>query len=269
MSASPYAFTLKDLSYQVADTCILSNVNITIAKGRVVGVLGPNGAGKTTLLKLMSGQLAAAQHVLCYGIPLASLSLKQRAKRIAVVNQLHEAVSELSLKQIVAMGLLPHLSLLSYPSIQEKQAITHALTQVGLVAKQEQCFSSLSGGEQQRALIAQALVQKASILILDEPINHLDVYYQHQILHLLVELARTQQITVVMSLHDINLAARYCDDIALMHKGTISAFGPPNEALQASLIESVFNIPCRINTQNDSDTLNVHFMPNFQQQVAE
>ena len=148
------------------------------------------------------------------------------------------------------MGLLPHKTLLSRETATDSQRVEDAIQAVGLEGKQHQEYSSLSGGEQQRGLIARALVQGSPLLILDEPVNHLDVYYQHQVLQLLHDLARQLGVTVVMSLHDMNLASQYCDKIALLNSGDLIAYGEPEPVLNADLLTRVFSIPCEVKTQN-------------------
>lgn len=239
----------QQLCWSVQEQPILQHINITMPTGTVLGVLGPNGAGKTSLLKALAGQLRVSGEIKWQGEALEALPPQSLARHIAVVNQLNDTVFALNLWQIVRMGLLPHQSLLSTDTHSDKQRIRNAIELVGLTHKSEQTFSTLSGGEQQRGLIARALVQKASLLVLDEPVNHLDVFYQHQILDLLHQLAVQLDKTVVVSLHDINLAARYCDAICLMNRGEVVAQGAANEVLQPAILESIFSMPCkRINT---------------------
>ncbi|MDO6838834.1 ABC transporter ATP-binding protein [Paraglaciecola chathamensis] len=256
----------KQLSYEIAQKHILSDINLSLERGKVLGVLGPNGAGKTSLLKMLSGQTASKQQVEWCGKALEDFSPLERAKQIAVVNQLNESVFALSLQQIVRMGWLPHKTLLSRENQQDHAHLAASIAKVGLSDKTHQTFSSLSGGEQQRGLIARALVQKAALIVLDEPVNHLDIYYQHQVLKLLRTLAHQQQMTVVMSLHDINLAASYCDHLCLLNQGKMIAQGPVEKVLEAKTLEHVFNIPCRIRRDDLTQNLRVDFYPPDEQE---
>ncbi|MGY0638070.1 MAG: ABC transporter ATP-binding protein [Paraglaciecola chathamensis] len=256
----------KQLSYEIAQKHILSDINLSLERGKVLGVLGPNGAGKTSLLKMLSGQTASKQQVEWCGKALEDFSPLERAKQIAVVNQLNESVFALSLQQIVRMGWLPHKTLLSRENEQDHAHLAASIAKVGLSDKTHQTFSSLSGGEQQRGLIARALVQKAALIVLDEPVNHLDIYYQHQVLKLLRTLAHQQQMTVVMSLHDINLAASYCDHLCLLNEGKMIAQGPVEKVLEAKTLEHVFNIPCRIRRDDLTQNLRVDFYPPDEQE---
>ena len=258
-----------DVTLLIHQQTILSSVSLRLENGQVAGLLGPNGAGKTSLLRMISAQHHEDEtcmgEVRWQGDALARMSVAERARRVAVVNQLNDGVFALSLRQIVAMGLLPHQSLMARETAADRMCVEQALERVGLADKQQRRFSSLSGGEQQRGLIARALVQRAELVVLDEPVNHLDVYYQHDILALLAELAHEQGMTVVMSLHDLNLAAAYCDQLALLHQGQLMASGSVAEVLQAARLEQVFRLPCVVRQLPGSSqqpaSLRVDFFP--------
>jgi iron complex transport system ATP-binding protein len=242
---------VRDLSLQVAGRSILRAIDFDLPAGQVLGLLGPNGAGKTSLLRalsaqIMPGQMNGSGEVFWQQRRVSDYGLSERARRIAVVNQLNDPVLALTLWQLVQMGLLPHQTLLSRQSAADHVRIEQALQRVGLLGKAEQRFSTLSGGEQQRALIARALVQQAALVMLDEPVNHLDVYYQHDVLGLLRQLCHETGLTVVMSLHDLNLAAMYCDALALLYNGELCAFGSAASVLQPGLLEQVFRLPCAV-----------------------
>ncbi|MFT2090353.1 ABC transporter ATP-binding protein [Paraglaciecola sp. 2405UD69-4] len=251
----------KQVSYKVGTKPILSNIDLTVYQGEVLGVLGPNGAGKTSLLKIVSGQVACQGDVHWQQKTLKEYGAMERARQIAVVNQINEYVFSLDLQQIVRMGLLPHSSLLSKEGPEDAQNIIQAMKKVGLADKAKQTFSSLSGGEQQRGLIARALVQKAKLIVLDEPVNHLDVFYQHQVLQLLTSLAKDLNVTVIMSLHDVNLAAHYCDKIALLEQGKLIAKGTPETVLTPKLLTQVFQLPCEISKGLGAENFHINFYP--------
>jgi iron complex transport system ATP-binding protein len=250
-----------NVNLKIGQQQILSDVCLTLGAGKVMGVLGPNGAGKTSLLKMLSGQLASHHSVSWNNKALTDYDPMSLAQQIAVVNQLNESVFALDLYQIVRMGLLPHKSLLSRQTAADDKSISDAISRVGLQDKVQQTFSSLSGGEQQRGLIARALVQKAALVVLDEPVNHLDVYYQHQVLKLLRSLAHKLNITVVMSLHDLNLAANYCDHLCLLDKGQMVAQGSPEQVLTSQRLQQVFKIPCQIRHDENNAAFRVDFYP--------
>jgi iron complex transport system ATP-binding protein len=259
--SSPNSLIATNVNLKIGQQQILSDVCLNLDAGKVMGVLGPNGAGKTSLLKMLSGQLASHHSVSWNNKALTDYDPMSLAQQIAVVNQLNESVFALDLYQIVRMGLLPHKSLISRQTAADDKSISDAIFRVGLDNKVKQTFSSLSGGEQQRGLIARALVQKAALIVLDEPVNHLDIYYQHQVLKLLRSLAHKLNITVVMSLHDLNLAANYCDHLCLLDKGKMVAQGSPEKVLTSQRLQHVFKIPCQIRHDGNNAAFRVDFYP--------
>jgi iron complex transport system ATP-binding protein len=259
--SSPCSLIANNVNLKIGTHQILSDVCLNVSAGKVMGVLGPNGAGKTSLLKMLSGQLASHHSISWNNKALTDYDPMSLAKQIAVVNQHNESVFALDLYQIVRMGLLPHKSLLSRQTLKDDKSISDAISRVGLDNKVKQSFSSLSGGEQQRGLIARALVQKAALIVLDEPVNHLDIYYQHQVLKLLRSLAHKLNITVIMSLHDLNLAANYCDHLCLLDEGKMVALGPPEHVLTSQRLENVFKIPCQIRHDTNNAAFRVDFYP--------
>lgn len=246
------------LGWTYKDTPILHDIDFSLKTGQRLAIIGPNGAGKSSLLKCLC---AFHQHtqgeVFVKGKALHQLSATSRARHIAVLTQQPQEGFELSLKQVVQMGFLPHKGLFARHTTQDESRLLHAIDTVGLRGKLSHTFNSLSGGEQQRGLIARALVQQSPLLLLDEPTNHLDVYYQHQVLMLLEQL----KLSVVVSLHDINLAARYCDLVLLLHEGRQLAFGTPQQVLSAPLLSDVFNLPCRVESSPDFNIPQVTFIP--------
>jgi iron complex transport system ATP-binding protein len=259
--SSPSSLIAKNVNLKIGQQQILSDVCLNLGAGKVMGVLGPNGAGKTSLLKMLSGQLDSHHSVSWNHKTLTDYEPMSLAQQIAVVNQLNESVFALDLYQIVRMGLLPHKSLLSRQTADDDKSISDAISRVGLDNKVKQTFNSLSGGEQQRGLIARALVQKAALIILDEPVNHLDIYYQHQVLKLLRSLAHKLNITVVMSLHDLNLAANYCDHLCLLDEGKMVSQGTPEQVLTSERLQQVFKIPCQIRHDDNNAAFRVDFYP--------
>ncbi|MFC3122770.1 ABC transporter ATP-binding protein [Agaribacter flavus] len=252
-----------NISLDINDKTILRDISLQLQSGRILGVLGPNGAGKTSLLKCLSGQVDFTGMLKWNDHDVRMLDSKSRAQQIAVVNQMNDNVFALTLAQVVQMGLLPHKPLFSLGSRADEEKVNAAISSVGLRDKRASPFNELSGGEQQRCLIARALVQEAQLMVLDEPVNHLDVYYQHQILQLLRSLCHSQQKTAVVSLHDLNLAANYCEYLLLLNRGKCIAFGETKSVLNPSLLSDVFRVPCQVN-QSKTGLIQVHFEPSFQ-----
>ena len=248
------------LSWATDNKSIIQDISFAVAEGETVGIIGPNGAGKSTILKCLyqenniaSGNVYFNQHSISY------YSKKQLAQQIAVVCQVNEAVFDLTVNDIVNMGLTPHKGLFDLDNDRDRHRIVMALEKVDLLSKKDQLFSTLSGGEQQRCLIARAIVQQPKLLLLDEPTNHLDIYYQHQIL----SLAKQLNITLLMSIHDLNLAAQYCDKLLLINQGKMVAFDKPAQVLTPELLSQVFKLECKVENNPFTQSLNVIFKPEY------
>jgi len=238
---------VSQLSWQIQNKAILQNISFNVCKGEVIGIIGPNGAGKTSLLRCLTNQASILTSANIKGSvqlknrSLIQFSAKEIAQHFAVVMQKNDSIFALSVQDVMKMGLLPHKTLFSLDSDHDKAQISLALKKVGLVHELNSQFNQLSGGEQQRVLIARALVQSSQILILDEPTNHLDVYYQHQVLQLVNKL----NITVIMTVHDLNLASLYCQRLLLLDKGKLVCDGIPEAVLTPKKLSHVFGLPCQ------------------------
>ena len=252
---------IDQLYWQINNKTILKNITFDINKGEVIGIIGPNGAGKTSLLHCITNQQKQNKTSQLNGTVrlnnkfISSYSAKALAQHFSHVAQKAEAIFSLTVIDIVKMGLLPHKNLFAMNNDHDRQQIKRALDKVGLGHAQQMHYDQLSGGEQQRVLIARALVQKAKILILDEPTNHLDVYYQHQILQLISQL----NITVIMTVHDLNLASQYCQRLLLLNQGQLIADGSPSSVLTESQLSTVFRLPCVVTQSADMQKPRVFF----------
>jgi len=237
---------LKNLCWKVFDKTILHDISFAASKGEIIGIIGPNGAGKTSLLRCITNQQSlihgsvASGSIALNNKNITHYSAKELAQHFGIVAQKTESIFSLSVLEIVKMGLLPHKRMFSIDSEHDEKNIRNALEKVGLLHEIKSIFNCLSGGEQQRVLIARALVQNTEILILDEPTNHLDVYYQHQILRLIKQL----NITVIMTVHDLNLASQYCHRLLLLNQGKLIADGSADEVLTSELLSVTFGLPC-------------------------
>ncbi|WDE10747.1 ABC transporter ATP-binding protein [Thalassomonas haliotis] len=263
----PALIKLDKLNWAVGDKRILKDISLELEKGELLAIIGPNGAGKTSLLNcLLNQQKNVTGSVNFKGKNISSYTPRQRAKSFALVAQKTAPVFNLSVFDIVRMGLLPHKTLFSLDNDFDKHQIELALEKVGLSDKVHDAFTTLSGGEQQRVLIARALVQKAEVLILDEPTNHLDVYYQHQIL----ALVKSLNITVVMTVHDLNLAAQYCRRLLLLDQGQVIADGAPEKVLTSQLLTQVFRLDCQQELDAVTGKTRVYFhLPTHSQTTGE
>jgi len=233
---------VEHLSGGYEDVPIVNDISFTVGKGKILGILGPNGSGKSTLLKVMSGILPAVEGTISIdGKSILSYNARALAKKMAVLPQLHANAFSNSVREAISLGRYPHQTgFFSSWSEQDEQAVQHAMLQTGIKRYEHTPMEFLSGGEQQRVFVAQALAQTAEILLLDEPTNHLDIAHQRQILDMVRKEAVECGLTVVMVLHDMNLASLYCDELLLMESGQMRAFGAPHEVLIASQIEEIY-----------------------------
>ncbi|WP_051435518.1 ABC transporter ATP-binding protein [Shewanella fidelis] len=238
-----HVLLVNNLSWQLAGKAILSAVDFSLAEGKMLGIIGPNGAGKSSLLRCLYRFITPTSGTIeLFGEQISTLSAKMFARQVAVVLQDTPHHFEMTTSQLIALGLTPHKGAFDFTSKRDREEVTKALLKVGLQDKANQAYESLSGGEKQRALIARAIVQRPKLLILDEPTNHLDIRYQIQTL----ELLRTLNITVITSIHDLNLASALCDELLLLNDGHCVAKGTPKTVLTEQRIAEVFDVCCEI-----------------------
>ena len=235
-------FTIKDFSCGYPGKFVLENISFEIAKGDFVGIIGPNGSGKTTLFKGITGELQtlSGQSVL-NEVSIQKMSLKEKAQNMAVVTQNIE-VGNMTVEEYVLMGRIPYRK--PFQFFETKNDVAIAEKYIELTGISELCdknMNALSGGEQQLAGIARALAQEPELLLLDEPTSHLDITHQVQILNLIRRLSDTLGLTVLMIIHDLNLAGEYCDSLVMMQKGRLRKKGSPTEVLNYKDIEAVYD----------------------------
>ncbi|EAR23870.1 Fe uptake system permease [marine actinobacterium PHSC20C1] len=225
---------------------LIDNVDCTVARGSLSALVGPNGAGKSTLLRALTAvQLPASGTVHFDGDDLLGMPRRQRARLAAFVEQDATTDSALTVDMVVALGRLPHQSLWEADSPESAAVVASSLDTVGMNAFREREFHSLSGGEKQRVMLARALAQQPQLLALDEPTNHLDIAAQLSVLELLDHL-RTTGVTVLAALHDLSLAASYCDHVIVLSRGRVVAAGATEEVLTEELIAEVYGVRASI-----------------------
>jgi iron complex transport system ATP-binding protein len=219
----------------------VDGVDLELLPGEVLGILGPNGAGKSTLVRLLSGVLRpAAGEILLGGTPLAALATRERARRVAVVPQELPFDAPFTVLELVLLGRHPHLSGLAFESQSDVALAREALSSMGLAALADRPLTELSAGERQRALFARALAQDAPVLLLDEPASALDLRYQVELFENVLALARAGR-AVAAVLHDLNLAAEYCDRVLLLRAGRVHAAGPTAATLTYENLRRVYD----------------------------
>lgn len=231
--------TASGVSFAYSDVPALTGAGLRAEPGSVVGLIGPNGSGKTTFLRTLYAALSPTAGLITVDErDVASLRRPELARRVAVVAQEPAGELPITVSHMVLLGRSPHLSSMQRYSASDYRVAAEALHRVGARHLAERSFATLSGGERQRVLIARCLAQQTDHLLLDEPTNHLDIRYQHEIL----ELVRTLQVSTVIVLHDLNLAARYCDRLVLLDSGRVVSEGDPSSVLRPEVLEPVYGI---------------------------
>lgn len=237
----------RNLSLAYGQHIVLQECNLTVTPGEVLALIGPNGAGKTTLLNAASGTLPPISgNIFIDQEKLSELSPKQRARLMAVVPQSRLLPPTFSVRHTVLLGRTPHLGWLGKSSPEDSAKVQSALERVQLDQFADRPIGELSGGEQQRVLLARALAQDTPILLLDEPTAHLDIRFQASFLNLVRDLAKDQGLAVLMALHDLNLAAVNADRIALLAESRLQKLGTPREVLTSEILSAAYTVPVEV-----------------------
>ncbi len=226
---------------------VLRDLNLEVAPGEIFGLIGPNGSGKTTLLRAISGRLSPQDGAIYLDLRrLNEFAPKELARELAALEQEISCSFDFTVREIVELGRLPHRERWQRLSSRDREIIIRALALTHTLEFADRAIHSLSSGERQRVWIALALAQEPKVLLLDEPTAHLDLNYQIEIMELVRSLAKEQNLTVLVSLHDLNLALHYTNRVALLGEGRVIALGEPGRVLTEGLIEQVFRARVRI-----------------------
>ncbi len=247
--------TIKNISVFYGKRQILHNINLDVNPGEILALIGPNGAGKSTLIRAISGVIPIKSgDVYVDDINITSLSSMQRARKISVVPQAVSVPPAFTVWETVLLGRTPYLNFLGQASAQDEALAHLVLEQVDCLHLINSHITEISGGEQQRVLLARALVQDTPILLMDEPTAHLDLRHQLDLLKLITKHAREKNITVLIALHDLNLASLFADKIAIVQNGQLCVAGTPKETLTEEILNSIYNVPVRISHHPDTGT---------------
>jgi iron complex transport system ATP-binding protein len=247
---------------------VVVDVSAVIPRGAIIGIIGPNGSGKTTLLRLLAGlQAPWSGRIQLDGVELKSLGRAAAARRIAVVPQETQLAFDYSVLEIAVMGRYPHLTTFEVEGPKDLELARQALDATGTLPLEARPFNTLSGGEKQRVVIASALTQfgspadtpadRTEVLLLDEPTASLDLAYQLEIRSILLELNRSRGLTVIVSTHDLNMAASLCRDLILLERGRVLAVGPVDSMLDPPLIQRLYGVDVDITTHPRTGHLTV------------
>lgn len=241
---------------------IIKNISLNIYQGDFMGIIGPNGSGKTTLLRFVTRVLRPRKGAIFFSNrDIFEMDLKQLCCQVGFVSQDISTSFSFSVEEIVLMGRIPHLKRLAFETKKDFEIAHEALRLTDTLYLKDKHIDELSAGERQRVTIARALAQEPQLLFLDEPTAHLDIGHQIQIMDLLKKLNRDSRLTIVMILHDLNLASAYCNRISLMDRGMIFKEGSPEEVLTYQNIESVYKTVVLVNNNQITGRPNVVLVP--------
>lgn len=242
-----HSLTAESLSLGYGDHAVIDGIDLSVLPGKVTGIIGANACGKSTLLKSMSRLLKPTGGVvLLDGKDVHTVPPKELARTLGLLPQSPIAPEGITVADLVGRGRHPHQGIISRWSREDDEAVAFALDTTHTAELADRAVDELSGGQRQRVWIAMALAQQTDLLLLDEPTTYLDVAHQVEVLDLLTDLNETSGITIVMVLHDLNLAARYCDEIAMIAGGKVEAVGTPSEVFTEERVEKVFGLKSRI-----------------------
>ncbi|MEH3155987.1 MAG: ABC transporter ATP-binding protein [Gordonia paraffinivorans] len=244
MTASdPAAVCYDDVAVTLGGSAIIRDLRLHIGAGRFLGLIGPNGSGKTTVLRCLFRALSPdSGRVSVDDTDVAAIPLRENARRVAALTQSSAMFLDFTAREVVRTGRTPHTRLLGPMTSTDDEACAQAMADAGVAHLSHRRFSDLSGGESQRVLIARAFAQDTPVLVLDEPTNHLDVRHQYGVL----EAARRRGVTVLAALHDLNIAAQFCTDLAVVSDGRVVATGTPAEVLTADTVRTWFGIGAHV-----------------------
>jgi len=248
----------RDLEFYYSAEKILDHISFIVDEGRLIGLIGPNGSGKTTLLRILDGLLRpSGGSVYLDGRRLQDMGLNEVAKTVAMVPQDHAVNSGFTAFEVVMMGRMPHLGRLSIEGEEDELRVRICMALTDTLHLAERRVEELSGGERQRVAIARALAQEPKILLLDEPTANLDICHQLQIMDLIKSLVRELRKIAICAIHDLNLAARYCDELILLRGGRVISMGSPAEVLTPENLRRAFGIEAKVNYDPETGSINI------------
>lgn len=235
--------TVRKVGKHYGERRVLSDIDLSVASGEMVGIIGPNGSGKTTLLRLLSGEERPdTGAVIWEGFPLSDWPVRERARRIALLPQEGLPPLDFTVEELVLMGRYPHQGWRPWVTERDRKLVEEILADTDLLSHRQRPVAALSGGERQRVAIAQAMAQHPRLLLLDEPTTYLDVRHQLGMLDRIVRWKREDGLAVVIVLHDLNLAAQYCDRLLLLKNGRTVREGTPEQVIQPQVIRDAYGI---------------------------
>lgn len=245
--SDPSLYALEKVCFSYGATPVLHDVNLRLQAGKFYGLVGPNGCGKTTFLDLLTGCKKQLSGAISYmGKELTSYSKRKLARQLALVPQEFDTGFGFTVEEIVLMGRHPHIDRFSAPTEEDWRLVDQAMISIGIDGLRNRYTNSLSGGQKQRTVVARALAQNAPVLLFDEATSSLDIKYTLQIFNIARNLVQTEGRTVIAVIHNLNLAAAYCDNCIFMNNGRIVRHGPTGETMTAETISEIFDVQAKV-----------------------
>ena len=249
---------VEGLTFSYGDEETVSDVTLDVKKGEFIGLLGPNGSGKSTVLRNLYRALSPDRGTAKLdGENLYAMSARKSALKLGVVGQENNVPFDFLVEEIVAMGRSPHKKLFDIDTAEDKRIIRHALEHLGMENMAKRSYNHLSGGEKQRVIIARVIAQETDFLILDEPTNYLDISYQLQIF----DFVKRLNVTVLSAIHDLNMAAMYCDRIYVLKNGKVILHGTPEEVFTPQNIYEIYGVQCDTMIHSKTGKTVITFLP--------
>lgn len=249
---------IENLTYLYGDKKAIDGISLSVGRGEFVGLIGPNGSGKSTVLKnVYRGLRPDSGRIMLDDEDISQMSYRKSALKMAVVGQENEIPFDFTVEEIVAMGRTPHKKLFDIDTPKDRQIVHHALEHLGMEHIAKRSYLHLSGGEKQRVLLARAIAQESDFFVLDEPTNHLDISYQIQMFDFIKRL----KVTVLSAIHDLNMAALYCDRLYVLKDGMIELEGTPEEVLTSENIYDIYGVHSLVRINEITGKPSITFVP--------
>ncbi len=260
-------FQINGVDFSYDKVPVLKNIDLTVKCGKFYGIMGPNGCGKTTLLDLLIGSKTPARGVISYkGKEIRHYRRRALARELSLVPQEFDTGFGFTVEEIVMMGRHPYIERFGSPSKRDYHCVEKALELINICELRNRYISSLSGGQKQRAIVARALAQQTPVLLFDEATSSLDIKFSLHIFNIGQQLVKDEGKTIIAVIHDLNLAAAYCDDMIFMKNGTIRRVGPTKEVFNPETISDIFNIKTNVAQNPFNDKLQVSFQYTMEKQ---
>ena len=259
-SSPKFIFSIHDGWFGYQKTPVLENINLSLSKGKFYGLIGPNGSGKSTLLDLLTATIKPDQGTVAFkDRPMASYRRPELARMLALVPQDFTLGFDYTVFDVVLMGRHPHIPRFSSPSGKDLDLVEEALAIMDITTLRDRIVTHLSGGEKQRVVVARALAQDTEVLVLDEATSNLDIRHTIEIMRVIYRRVAKKAVTVIAAIHDLNLAAAFCDELIVLQDGKVVTSGPVNEILTDQLIREVFSVESHVNYNSETLTPRIEY----------